>query len=90
MQKAAPAQPESIVRTYGRGAVLGFLSLPIAFVMARLGMRGWEAKATREMEDDAVRMSRRGYRIATSEELGWPAFGVTWYRVRYERAAQAE
>ena len=56
----APAR--TVVKTYGRGSLLGFLSLPFAFLMARQGMRGWQEAAIRDMEDDAVPWSRKGYR----------------------------
>lgn len=78
----------TVVRTFGRGSLLGFLSLPFAFVMARLGMRGWQLSAIRAMEDDAVAMARKGYRVASSEEIGWPQFGIVTYRVVYELADQ--
>jgi hypothetical protein len=75
---------KTVVRTYDRGSVLGFLSVAVSWLMARRGMRGWQASAAREMEDDAVAMSRRGDRVASSEELGYPGLGITWYRVTYQ------
>src|SRR6266540_2783029 len=76
--------PRVITKTHGRGSLLGVLSLPFAFLMARMGMRGWQESATREMEDDAVAMARRGYRIVNSEERGMAQFGIVYYRVTYE------
>lgn len=81
--KSEPARV--ITKTYGRGSLLGLLSLAFAFVMASRGMRGWQESAARAMEDDAVEMAKRGYRIASSGEHGWPVFGITYYKVTYER-----
>lgn len=81
--------PPIIVKSYGRGSLLGVFGLLFAWLMARQGMRGWQERAAREMEDDAVAMSRRGYRVADSRELGLPQFGIVWYRVTYERADPA-
>jgi hypothetical protein len=77
--------PRVIARTYGRGSLLGLLSLPFAFLMASRGMRGWQESAARAMEDDAVEMAKQGYRIASSGEYGWPMLGITYYKVTYER-----
>jgi hypothetical protein len=78
------ATPERVVKTYGRGSFLGFLSPILAAVMASAGMRGWQETALREMEDDAVDMARRGYRVIASEELGYPRLGMTYHKVTYE------
>jgi hypothetical protein len=75
-----------IVRTYGRGSFLGLASPILAAFMASMGMRGWQESAARDMERDAVEMSRQGYRIVSSEELGYPRFGATYFKVTYERA----
>jgi hypothetical protein len=80
-----PEPPRVVTKTYGRGSLLGLLSLPFAFLMASRGMRGWQESAARAMEDDAVEMARQGYRIQSSDEYGWPMFGVTYYKVTYER-----
>jgi hypothetical protein len=60
------------------------LSLPFAYLMARQGMHGWQDAALRAMEDDAVAMTRQGYRVASSAEYGMPMFGITHYKVTYE------
>jgi hypothetical protein len=80
-----PEPPRVIAKTYGRGSLLGLLSLPFAFLMASRGMRGWQEASARAMEDDSVEMARQGYRIASSGEYGWPVFGITYYKVTYER-----
>ena len=80
--KAEP--PRVIAKTYGRGSFLGLLSLPFAFLMASRGMRGWQESAG-PWDDDAVEMARQGYRITSSGEYGWPIFGITYYKVTYER-----
>ena len=73
-----------VVKSYGRGSLLGVLSLPFAFLMASRGMRGWQEAAIRDMEEDAVAMARQGYRIVTTGEYGMPVFGITYYKVKYE------
>jgi hypothetical protein len=76
--------PRVIVKTYGRGSLLGLLSLPFAFLMASRGMHGWRESAARDVEDDAVAMARQGYRIVSSGEYGIPVVGVTCYKVTYQ------
>ncbi len=73
-----------IVKTYGRGSLLGVLSLPFSYLMASRGMRGWQESAARDMEADAVEMARQGYRVVRSDEYGMPIFGITYYKVTYE------
>ncbi len=82
-------QPERVVRTYGRGSFLGFLSPLLAYFMAAAGMRGWETSARRAMEQDAVEMARRGYRVASADETTLPALGIVSFRVTYERDTAA-
>lgn len=76
----------TVVKTYGRGSFLGILSPLIAFVMARAGMNGWERRAEQQMEDDAIAMQKRGYRVASANEYRVPMFGVAWFEVTYEPA----
>jgi len=78
-----------VVKTYGRGSLFGLLSLPFAFLMASRGMSGWQESAAREMEDDAVAMARRGYRVVASGEYGLPRLGVIYYRVTYQLVERA-
>jgi hypothetical protein len=73
-----------VVKTYGRGSLLGVLSLPIAFVMARAGMRGWKDSAEQAMQKDVALMSERGYRVVSADEYAVPAFGFVYFKVRYE------
>lgn len=75
---------QKIVKTYGRGSLLGILSLPIAFVMARAGMHGWEDSALQTMQKDAAAMVKRGYRVVSTDEYTVPAFGFVYYKVTYE------
>jgi hypothetical protein len=79
-----PKAARSVVKTYGRRNLLGVLSLMFAWLMARQGMHGAQEAAAREMEDDAVAMSRGGYRVVDSKELGLPQLGIVYYRVTYE------
>ncbi len=78
-----------VVKTYSRGSLLGLLSLPFAFLMASRGMNGWRESAARDMEDDAVAMAKRGYRVVASGEYGIPLLGITWFKVTYELLDQA-
>jgi predicted dienelactone hydrolase len=78
-----------VVRTYGRGSLLGLLSLPLAFLMASRGMNGWQRSAARDMEDDAVAMARQGYRVVAAGEYGIPLLGITYYKVTYQLVDQA-
>jgi hypothetical protein len=41
------SKPRVIVKTYGRGSLLGLLSVPFAFLMASRGMNGWQESAAR-------------------------------------------
>ncbi len=79
--KAKPKR--TVVRTYGRGSILGLVSPILAFFMASRGMNGWQQSAIRQMEKDMVAMAGRGYRVASTEEREIPPFGVSWYRVTY-------
>ena len=83
---ARSKDPAVVVKTYGRGSLLGLLSIPFAFLMAYRSMNGWREKAVRDMEDDAVEMSRQGYRVAATGEYGIPALGITYYKVTYQLA----
>jgi len=78
-----------VVKTYGRGSLLGLLSLPFAFLMASRGMHGWQESAARDMEDDAVAMARQGYRVLASGEYGIPRLGISWYKVTYQLVDEA-
>ena len=75
---------ETIVRTYGRGSFLAFLSPLLAFFMARQGLHGWEQNASEAMARDVQAMERRGYRVASAEEYTLPVLGIAWFRVEYE------
>jgi hypothetical protein len=68
------------------GSLLAVLSLPIAFVMAALGMNGWQQSALRAMEKDAVELRSRGYRVTSTDEGTIPPLGVVYYVVTYERS----
>jgi len=90
MRPFEPAEPKPIVvKTYGRGSLLGLLSLPFAFLMASRGMNGWQDSAARDMEDDAVAMARQGYRVVASGEYGIPRLGITHFKVTYQLVDQA-
>ncbi len=83
--RSSAALRTRVVRTYGRGSLLGLLSPMLAAVMAAFGMRGWQELAIREMEEDAAKMARDGYRIVATQEHGIPAFGIVFYEVTYQR-----
>ena len=88
-QLAGDKHRNVVVKTYGRGSLLGILSLPFAFLIASRGMNGWQESAARDMEDDAVTMARQGYRVVASGEYGIPRLGITYYRVTYQLADEA-
>jgi hypothetical protein len=66
----------TLVKTYGRGSFLGLVSPLLAYVMAARGMHGWEDWSRRAMETDAVKMARRGYRVASIRLDTRPAAGL--------------
>ncbi len=79
------AGPQRIVRRYGLGSLLAVLSLPIAMVMAALGMNGWQQSAIRAMERDAIKLQQAGYLIAATQGHSLPLVGIVYYVVTYER-----
>ena len=83
------SKPRVIVKTYGRGSLLGLLSVPFAFLMASRGMNGSQESAARDMEDDAVATARQGYRVVASGEYGIPLLGITYFKVTYQLVDQA-
>ncbi len=70
------------------GSLLAVLSLPIAWLMAAMGMNGWQRSALRAMERDGVELRARGYRIARIDEGAIPALGVVYYVVTYDQVDQ--
>jgi hypothetical protein len=78
------APERTIVRTYGRGSFLAFLSPMLAFLMARRGMNGWERSGERDMEKDATAMAARGYHVVSADEYTLPVFGITYFKVTYK------
>jgi hypothetical protein len=90
MRLFGPAEPKPVVvKTCGRGSLLGLLSLPFAFLMASGGMNGWQESTARDLEDDAVAMARQGYRVGASGEYGIPLLGITYFKVTYQLVDQA-
>jgi hypothetical protein len=75
---------QTVVKTYGRGSFLAFLSPLLSFFMANAGMRGWEESAQRDMDRDARAMADRGYRVVSADEYTFPILGIAWFRVTYE------
>lgn len=78
--------PGRVVRTYGRGSFLAFLSPLLAWLMASRGMNGWERSAEGEAQRDALVMEDRGYRVVGAQEYSIPALGIAWFKVTYEHA----
>ena len=66
------------------GSLLAVLSLPVAFVLAALGMNGWQRSALLAIERDAIDLRARGYRITQTDEGAIPRLGVVFYIVTYE------
>lgn len=83
-------QPRIVVRQYGRDSFLGMLSPIFAAVyVSVLGSQGrlrYESRLQEQMEQDAMEMRRRGYRIAASQEYEMPPFGIHYRKVTYELA----
>ncbi len=78
------AKRRTITKLYGRGSFLAFLSPLLAYFMAARGMNGWERSAERHMQQDALAMQAKGYRIASAEEFRLPVLGIAWFKVTYE------
>jgi hypothetical protein len=87
---SADKAPKRIVRTYGRGSFLAFLSPLLAMFMASRGMNGWERSGETEAQRDALDMERRGYRVIDAEEYTIPMLGIVWFKVIYELDAATE
>ena len=66
------------------GSLMGAWSLLIAYVMAAGGMHGWRDSAIRDMEEDAIELAKRGYRVVSTNEYTLPLFGMGYFRVTYE------
>jgi len=78
-----------VVKEYGRDGTLfaAVNPLPSVFMVRVLGLQPPVPSAERialAMERDAVEMTRRGYRLASSYERTFPLFGVTYRKVTYE------
>jgi hypothetical protein len=76
-----------VVRTYGRDSLIGLLSPLLALVVRAFGMQlrlNSEDQVRLEMEQDAVAMTRKGYRVASSEQFEIQPLGIVWHRVTYE------
>ena len=83
----AAAPPRRVIRTYGRGSYLGFLSPILAYLMAARGMRGWQESTIAAMERDAIEMQRNGYRVVDTREAALPGLGIQSWTVTYELEA---
>jgi len=75
-----------VVRTYGRDSLIGLLSPLLALMVRAFGLQlrlSSEDQVRLEMERDAVAMTRKGYRVASSEQFEIQPLGIVWYRVTY-------
>ena len=88
MGPSGSKQPRRVVKRYGLGSLAAVISLPVSFLMASRGMSGWQEKAVRDAETDAIEMARRGYRVASSDERSVPYLGIYWVTVTYELGGQ--
>jgi hypothetical protein len=77
-------RPRRVVRNYGRGSYLGFLSPLLAYLMAARGMRGWQASTIAAMEQDIIEMGRIGYRVVDTREAALPGLGIQSWTVTFE------
>jgi hypothetical protein len=80
------AERRTVIKTYGRGSFLAFLGPLFAYFMAARGMNGWERTAQGDMQEDALAMQAKGYRIVSADEYTLPVFGIAWFKVTYELA----
>jgi hypothetical protein len=86
-------RPRTVVREYGRDALLFAWNPLAAAVMSSIGMRVGarsERQVIELMEKDALDMLGRGYRVVDTQEVRVPVVlrpGTTtsYYRVTYER-----
>jgi len=83
---AVSNERRTVVKTYGRGSFLAFLSPLLAYFMARGGMNGWEQTAQRDVAKDALSMQAKGYRVVSADEYTLPVLGIGWFKVTYELA----
>jgi hypothetical protein len=81
-----PAQPKPlVVKLYPSYILLGMLNpLMYLLMLAMQGVWGRMRSGQQEMDDDAVEMATRGYRIASAEELETALLHVPFLRVTYE------
>jgi hypothetical protein len=84
--RRVPAQPKPImVKLYPSYILLGMVN-PFMYLLmlAMQGASGRLRSAAQEMDDDAVEMARRGYRIHSVEELETALIRMPYLRVTYE------
>lgn len=78
-----------VVKEYGRDSILFAAINPLmtSLMVNVLGMKSPSGSADRialAMENDAVKMAQRGYRIVSTHEYEQPRLGVSYYKVTYE------
>jgi hypothetical protein len=71
-------QPRRVVRTFGRDSLLLWLNPMLsalqAFLGIRVGLRS-EAEVLQKMEEDALRMADKGYRVVSADRCEVPLIG---------------
>jgi hypothetical protein len=86
-------EPSRVVKTFGRDSLLLWLNPLLSALQASLGLRVGlrsEAAVLQKMQDDALRMANKGYRVVSADRYDVPLIGnaarnATYYRVTYER-----
>jgi hypothetical protein len=84
--RRVPAQPKPVVvKLYPSYILLGMLNpFMYLFMLAMQGVWGRLRSGAQEMDDDAVEMAKRGYRIHSVEELETALIRTPYLRVTYE------
>jgi hypothetical protein len=80
----ARSKPQRVVRQYGRSSLLGFALLPLALLLGREGMERRQQAQALEMETDAAKMLKLGYRVESTEEYTMPLLSISYLKVTYE------
>jgi hypothetical protein len=77
-----------VVRQYGRDSFLGLISPFMTFALlggtGRPRRPGPPDRVIENMEEDAIEMTAKGYRVVASHQYERPALGISYVKVTYE------